>query len=64
MIGVTAQAERRQVVRQLRATAQDILLEAIDRNQYLLERAELIATVLEEIAAAVEAGDHWKEQEQ
>ena len=36
------------------------LLTAMNHNQYDLEIAERAATVMEETANAIEAGDHWR----
>lgn len=54
--------ERERICRHLRGIAAKVLNNAIEHDQYDLERADLIATVLEETADAVEAGLHWSEE--
>ncbi len=54
--------ERARVTAHLRSIAAKVLNNAIEHDQYDLERADLIATVLEETADAVEAGLHWSEE--
>jgi hypothetical protein len=61
MIGVNAQAERRQIVRHIKEAAARILCAGIQNPvQIDLKIAELVATALEEAAGAIEDGDHWR----
>lgn len=51
-------SERDMIANYLRGVAGKLLIEAMEKDQYNLERAELVATVLEESAEAIERGDH------
>lgn len=52
--------ERNRIVAHIREAASRVLLTAMQHNQYDLEIAERAATVMEETANAIEAGDHWR----
>lgn len=51
-------SERIIIADYLRGVASRLLIEAMEKDQYNLERAELVASVLEESAEAIEQGDH------
>ena len=57
---MTPADERNRIVAHIREAASRVLLTAMQRNQYDLEIAERAATVMEETANAIEAGDHWR----
>lgn len=50
-------SERTDIANYLRRVASKLLIEAMEQDQYNLERAELLATVLEESADAIERGE-------
>jgi hypothetical protein len=52
-------AERYRIVEHVRSTAQHILAIAMDDKEMDLERADIICTVLEDVADSIEVGDHW-----
>lgn len=49
--------ERTDIANYLRRVASRLLIKAMEQDQYGLERAELLATVLEESADAIERGE-------
>lgn len=53
--------ERQRIVAHIKNTATKLLVDAMERNQYKLETAEIIASAMEEIAAWIEEGAHWDE---
>ena len=57
---MTPADERGRIVEHIREAASRVLLTAMQHNQYDLEIAERAATVMEETANAIEAGDHWR----
>ena len=57
---MTPADERNRIVAHIREAASRVLLTAMNHNQYDLEIAERAATVMEETANAIEAGDHWR----
>ena len=62
MIGTTAEAERRQIVRHIREAAGRIMGEVMrEPGRYDLKTAEIAATAMEETATAIETGDHWRD---
>lgn len=62
MIGVNAHAERRQIVRHIREAAGRIMGEVMRApGIYGIKTAEIAATAMEETAAAIETGDHWRD---
>ena len=52
-------AERYRIVEHVRDTAHHILGTAISDPGMDIERADIICTVLEDVAASIEEGDHW-----
>lgn len=57
---MTAAEERARIVAHIREGATRLLVEAMMQDQYSLEKAEVAATVMEEIASVIEEGDHWR----
>lgn len=51
---VGAKMERQAIILQIRQTAHRLLIEAMQHDQYDLERAEFIVTILEELVADLE----------
>lgn len=52
-------AERYRIVEHVRDTAPHILGTALADPTMDLERADVICTVLEDVAASIAEGDHW-----
>jgi hypothetical protein len=52
-------AERYRIVEHVRDTAHHILGTAISDPGMDIERADIICTVLEDVANSIEEGDHW-----
>lgn len=52
-------AERYRIVEHVRDTAHHILGTAISDPGMDIERADILCTVLEDVAASIEEGDHW-----
>jgi len=52
-------AERYRIVEHVRDTAHHILGTAISDPGMDIERADIICTVLEDVATSIEEGDHW-----
>lgn len=53
--------ERARIAAYLQDTACKLIVDAMQRNQYALPTAEIIATALEEAAYSILEGAHWSE---
>jgi len=51
--------ERGRIVEHIRSTGEHILAMAMVSPEMNLERAEIICTILEDVAISIEEGDHW-----
>lgn len=51
--------ERNRIVEHIRSTGEYLLGKAMTNPEMNLERAEIICTVLEDVAVSIEGGDHW-----
>lgn len=51
--------ERNRIVEHVRETANHILVKAMADPEMNLARAEVICTVLEDVADSIEAAEHW-----
>lgn len=51
--------ERSRIVEHVRETARHILVTAMANPEMNLERAEVICTVLEDVADSIEGAEHW-----
>lgn len=51
--------ERNRIVEHVRNTARHILVTAMADPEMNLERAEVICTVLEDVADSIEGAEHW-----
>lgn len=51
--------ERNRIVGHIRNTARHILVTAMADPEMNLERAEVICTVLEDVADSIEEAEHW-----
>lgn len=60
---MTPEQERGRIAAYIRRRATQMLLEALNRDQYDLENVDRTATLLDSIADAIEAGDHWETEE-
>lgn len=57
---IDAITERQRIVVHIREASVRLLMEAMHHDQYDLEAVERAATVMEEVADAIESGDHWR----
>ncbi|CAB4139115.1 hypothetical protein UFOVP351_21 [uncultured Caudovirales phage] len=53
--------ERNRIVGHVRNTARHILVTAMADPEMNLERAEVICTVLEDVADSIEGSEHWSQ---
>lgn len=53
--------ERNRIVEHVRNTARHILVTAMADPEMNLERAEVICTVLEDVADSIEGAEHWSQ---
>jgi hypothetical protein len=51
--------ERNRIVQHIRGTGEYILAKAMTDPGLDLERAEIICTILEDVAESIEENDHW-----